>query len=153
MTRIFILLFLLSPLALFSQNFIGKSRPQVKKELQKMVEKNDSLNAVLNDNDSALVLSYTGPATRPVNFIYRFNKAGNCSSEKVMAGCDSCYKKYLSHLLSQKKFEWKKINENQYISRYADHMMIELPGNPGDFSYAILLTDWTKELYQMLTGN
>src|SRR5688572_4598172 len=107
MIRIIILLLLASPLTAFSQHFIGKSRSQVKKELQKKIDKNDSLTITLHDNDSTVVFSYKAGKVQPVDFIYGFSKAGKCWSEKVLAGCDSCYKKYLAAVLAEKKYEWK----------------------------------------------
>lgn len=153
MTRIILLLLLTFPVSGFSQHFIGKTHAQVKKDLGKKIAKNDTLTIVMNDNDSTIVYSYQDKEAQPVDFIYGFNKAGKCWFEKVTAGCDSCFRKYLSALLAQKKYEWKKINENQYISRYADQLMIELPGNDKDYSFTILHTEWNREVYDMLKGN
>ncbi|HEV7780668.1 MAG TPA: hypothetical protein VGO58_05355 [Chitinophagaceae bacterium] len=153
MIRIIIFLFLFAPVTAFSQNFIGKTRSHVKKELEKTIAKNDSLTITLSDNDSTLVFSYKEGKVQPVDFIYGFNKAGKCRSEKTIARCDSCFKKFLTAALGQKKYGWKKINENQYISKYSAQMMIELPANETDFSYSILHTEWTKELYESLKGN
>lgn len=153
MSRIIIAIFLLLPITGFSQNFIGKSKAQVKKELQQQVVKNDSLSITLTDKDSVLVYSIKDNKVSPADFIYGFDKSGKCQSEKVVAGCDSCFNKFLQTALGHKKYEWKKINENQYVSKYTAHMMIELPADGNDFSYTVLRTEWTKELYTMLTGN
>ena len=153
MIRLLVILFMLAPLPLLSQNFIGKSKAEVKKELQKKIQKNDSLTITLTDKDSVLVYSYQDARAKPVDFIYGFDKEGKCWSEKVMAGCDSCFNKYLRAVLDQKKYEWKKINENQYVSRYADRRMLEFPPDTKNFMYTILRTDWNKEMYQLLTGN
>jgi|CXWL01.1.fsa_nt_gi hypothetical protein len=153
MIRIITALLLLFPVAGFSQNFIGKSKAQVKKYLQRQIAKNDSLTITLTDTDSVLLFSIKSGKVLPADFIYSFDKSGKCRSEKVMAGCDSCFNKFLNAALAEKKYEWKKINENQYVSKYAARMMIELPPENKDFSYVILRTQWSRQLYSMLTGN
>lgn len=108
---------------------------------------------MMEDKDSTLVIAYKDQTVQPVVFIYTFNKKGRCWSEKIIAGCDSCFTKYLYGVLDQKKYGWKKINENQYVSNYVDRMMLEFPPENKDFSYVILRTAWTKELYRLLTGH
>ena len=153
MKRICLYLFLLFPLAGLSQNFIGQTKDQVKKELQKQVVKNDSITITLTDNDTVLIYSIKDKKVLPVEFIYQFDAHGKCRSEKVVAGCAPCFNKYLQAVLARKRYEWKKINENQYISKYSARMMIELPAENKDFSYKIIRTGWTKELYKLLTEN
>lgn len=148
-----ILFFLLLPVTGISQNFIGKSKAQVKKFLQKKILKNDSLDITLTDEDLFLRFSIKAGKTLPSNFIYGFNKSGKCQSEKIIALCDSCFNKFLTNILSEKKYQWKKINENQYVSKYSARMMIELPPENKDFAYTILKTDWNKNMYKLLTGN
>ncbi|MDZ4806965.1 MAG: hypothetical protein SGI96_01705 [Bacteroidota bacterium] len=152
MNRI-ILFLLLLPATGFSQNFIGRSKAQVKKYLQRQIAKYDSLTISLTDNDSALLYSIKAGETLPADFIYGFNKSRKCQSERIIAGCDSCFNKFLKKLLSEKKYEWKKINENQYVSKYAARRMIELPPLNNNFSYTILKTDWNKDMYKLLTGH
>jgi hypothetical protein len=152
MIRIIVFLLLL-PVAGYSQNFIGKSKVYVKKLLQKQISKNDSLDITLTDDDSVLRYSIKAGKTLPADFIYGFNISGKCRSEEIIAGCDSCFNKFLKNVLRQKKYEWKKINENQYVSKYTARMMIELPPENKYFSYTILKTDWNKDMYKLLTGN
>ncbi|MDZ4794900.1 MAG: hypothetical protein SGI83_11530 [Bacteroidota bacterium] len=151
MKRLFFL-FLLLPFMGFSQNFIGKSKKQVKKILQQQIRKYDSLVITLTDNDTSLLYSIKAGKTLPADFIYGFNSSGKCRSERIIAHCDSCYNKFLKGVLDQKKYDWKKINENQYVSNYYNRLMIELPAENKDFMYTILRTDWTKELYSILSG-
>lgn len=152
MVRIFLFLLIL-PTTCFSQNFIGKSKSLTKKKLQTQILKNDSLDITLVDNDSVLIYSIKAGKTLPADFIYRFDKSGKCQLEKVIAGCDSCFNKFLKIVLEQKKYGWQKINENQYISKYSARMLLEVPPENKDFSYTILHTNWTKQLYNQLKGN
>lgn len=150
MTRIIIVLLLLFPVTAFSQNFIGRYKKQVKKHLQQQIVKNDSLTITLTDNNSELIYSIKAGKVYPADFVYGFSKAGKCRLEKVTAGCDSCYKIFLQNVLEQKKYGWEKINENQYISKYAARMMIELPAESKELSYTILKTKWKKKSYNLL---
>jgi len=152
MTRI-LLLFLLLPVTAFSQHFIGKNKPWVKKYLQRQIKKNDSLHITLTDHDSMLVYSIKAGKVLPAEFVYGFSTSGICRSEKVIANCDSCFKKFLDIALAEKKFEWKKINENQYVSKYSARRMIELSPDNQAFYYTILRTNWNRELYALLTGH
>jgi hypothetical protein len=52
-----IILFLLIPVAGFSQSFIGKKKADVKTELQNQKKGIDSLSIAITDKDSALVLA------------------------------------------------------------------------------------------------
>lgn len=137
----------------FSQNFINKTKQQVKKELTKYITRNDSLNAELTETDTTVILSIKSTKALPADFIYRFDKAGKCKLEKVMTRCDSCLNKYLSAALARKKYEWRKINGNQYISNFASRMLMELPADSNNFSYTILRTDWSKQIYDLLKEN
>ncbi len=150
MIRLVLLLFLM-PVTCFSQNFIGKSKIQVKKILQRQIVRNDSLTITLTDNDSVILYSVKAGRVYPADFIYGFDNYGKCRLEKISLTCDSCYKIFLQDVLAQKKYGWKKLNENQYISKYASRMMIELSAESKDLYYTILKTAWTKKLYSLLT--
>lgn len=149
MRTIFLIFLFVLPIHLFSQGFIGKNKRYVKKYLQKEARKNDT-HITITDQDSILLYSIRDERYRPVDFIYRFNNAGRCSYQKVMAGCDSCLQKYLKEVLDRKKYEWKKINENQYVSKYSEFLILELPVEKDDFSYVILKAGWNRESYRML---
>ena len=145
------LCFALLSLSGFSQNYMNKTKAQVKKELTEYAAKNDSLNVTISETDTAIVLAIKGSNTLPADFIYRFDKAGKCMSEKVITDCDSCLNKYFQAVLALKKYEWRKINENQYISGFAARMLIELPADSKDYYFTILRTDWSKQMYNSLT--
>lgn len=96
-------------------------------------------------------MEVAGKGSQPVTFEYTFDSNKKCISEKVTAYCDSCYKKYLNELLSKKKFGWKRLNENQYISSYKWELMIELPvREEKSLFYDLLKVDWNRETYSML---
>lgn len=152
MSKFIILCLLLFPGFAKGQQYFGKPQSQVKKELQQYIKKNKSLAATLEQTDSTIHLSIPGPASQPADFYYNFDKTGKCVSQKTITNCDSCFNKFLQPLLQQEKYNWKKINENQYISNFAEGLLIELPAEEKQYWFLVMKVSWTKELYKLLTG-
>lgn len=148
--RYLVLVLSMLPLAGFSQHFIGKKKAAVMKFLQAEKSRQDSLEIVITEDASNIYYSVKPGKTQAADFIYNFGPDGKCRTEKVKASCDSCFRKYLQKALDNKKLGWKKINENQYVSRYASRMMIELPPEANDYSFVILHSDWNRKLYKLL---
>jgi len=142
-----IIAFLLLPALCFSQEYINQSRAVVMANLQKYKGEKP----VLAETDSTISMTLKGNG-KPVTHIYDFDKSGNCFSEKVVTSCESCYKNLLQAVLKKGSYQWNKINENQYISRFEDKMTLELPVEKTDYYYIILRTDWSRALYDLLTG-
>ena len=140
-------LFLFLGFTASSQLYIGKTKIKLIKGLKSKIN-----NPQITD-DSVFKIRYVDQKAGNVEKHFRFDKSGKCFSEKVIAECDTCFQTLLNMVLSYPKYEWKKINENQYISKYSEFMMIELPVEPGDYSFHIFRTEWNKALYKMLTGN
>ena len=138
------------PFAGISQTYINKSRSAVKKELARYSLANNNLKTSLTETDSSIIYLVRDPRTLKADFIYGFDRSGKCNSEKTITYCDSCKEKYLRTALNRKKYEWVKLNENQYVSKFSEKMMIELPMEDNDHSFIILRMDWTKILYDML---
>lgn len=153
MSKMLLLFLLLYCTTGYAQSFINKSRQQVLRQLEKYETGAGFEKPVISQHDSTVSMTVKGTGTIQTTFIYGFDsQSGKCKSELVKASCDSCYKKYLGAVLAQKKYQWRKINENQYISSYSKKRMIELPAENNDFSYMILKTGWSKKLYRLLTG-
>lgn len=146
------ILFLLIPVTGFSQTFIGKNKADVKNELQNQKKGGDSLSITISDKDSVLVLTQKKGDNSATDFVFGFDKSGICQSEKIIStGCDSCFYDLLKKVLGQTKYEWKKLNENQYVSKYADRMLLEVQAENIPLYYSILRTQWTEEFYKMIT--
>lgn len=138
---------LLLPSILFAQVHINKTKKQV-------IESNkEGKNSINSETDTTLHLKTGGPGCNPVSIIYHFDKEGKCDNELFITGSDNCFTKYLDKVLAVKKYNWKKINENQYISDFASRMVIEIPPENKEWAFTVLRVAWTKQLYDMLTGN
>lgn len=151
--RIILYLFILSPFTGLSQKYFDKSKAEVKKELDHYIKAQSSLSPSVQETDSTLILQLN-EAGQIRQTIFGFDAvSGKCSSEKQIASGKKEYNKLLQDLLSQKSFGWKKLNENQYVSKFSVQMLIELPQEENDYSFIIFRTKWTKELYDLLTTN
>jgi DUF1680 family protein len=83
-------------------------------------------------------------------YTYIFDKKGKCNQEKIESSCPSCFSSNLQTILDIKKYHWKKINENQYVSDFESKLMIELPTEKNVFAISVLRMDWTRVLYDIL---
>lgn len=102
---------------------------------------------------SLLTFAYNDAAAGMVQLKFRFDGDGKCFFEEYEATCDSCMKNVLKSILAKEKYGWIKINENQYVSRFKEYLMIELPVENGDYSFSVFRTEWSKQSYKMLTGS
>ena len=150
MKHLLIVCLFLFPSVLFGQKYFDRNKSHIKKELEHYIAQNSSLNPVLTVTDSSLVLTIAEP-DGPTRFIYSFDgESGKCNAQRTEANCEACYKKYRDNLLQQKTQQWKKLNENQYVSRYEDRLLVELSAEENDFSFTVFKTKWTKDFYELL---
>jgi hypothetical protein len=129
-----------------AQQFIGKNKSSIINEYNR-----PGHNRIIA-KDSFLVLTYTVTEAGTVDKLLSFNEADSCIAEKYVSSSPNTYKLLLDSIIAQKKFEWRKINENQYVSKFSDRLMIELPVKKDDNSFTVFHAEWTRELYNMLTG-
>lgn len=154
MPRYILFLALLWPSFAFSQKYFDKNRDEVKKELEKYISTNKNINPVLSETDTTLIITVNETQGKTTRFIYEFDrKTGKCSIQRTAAGCDSCYKKYLENLLAQKEYGWKKLNGNQYVSKFSSHLLLELPLDESEHTFTLFRASWSKELYDILIKN
>ncbi|MBL7725589.1 MAG: hypothetical protein JNK27_15680 [Chitinophagaceae bacterium] len=141
-------LLLISPV--YSQGYINLKRTEVISTLKKKFQPAGNNQATISLlKDTVKVIPADNRANEPV-YIYLFDESGRCKSETIMTRCDSCLTGLLQAALAQKKYEWKKINENQYISKFEDKLMIELPPENPNHSFSFLRVEWTRKLYDLL---
>ncbi len=144
MIRTICLLLLFVPLISLGQNKLGKSRADVKKELS---------TPSLVETDSTIKIHFHDASSREIDVIYGFDKSGICISEKTITQCEDCRKPYLNDVLELKDYGWKKINGNQYISKFSNQAMIELPVDEKDYSFTIFRAVWSQAVYDLLLKN
>lgn len=138
------------PLASSGQESIGKPKEVVKSELETWKKANAGSFPGISDGGSTISLAIKDPGYGQVRFIYTFDKSKTCISIKTIALNDSARNNYLNNMLEKKEYEWVKLNGNQYISKFSDKLMIELPGDPKNHSVTVYRAEWNQEIYNML---
>jgi hypothetical protein len=149
MFRLIIVILLFVPATGFSQLYINKNKSQVKQELDKKLLKEDSI----TETDSTLVLKVRGSNVIEADHIYSFDKSGKCISEKTITRCDSCHEKLFQQLLAEKKYNWKKINMNQYVSDFTTGVFIEVQVTSNTWSFTVFKFDLDEKMYKFLLEN
>jgi hypothetical protein len=153
MFRILIAILLFLPATGFSQLYINKTKSHVKQDLSKSISKNDSITSIITETDSTILMSVRGTGATEADHIYSFDNAGKCSAEKTITWCDSCFEKLLQPLLAEKKYQWKKINLNQYVARFSAGVFMEMQITGTIYSFTIFRINLTKEMYTSLFEN
>lgn len=153
MYRVIIVFLLLVPATGFSQLYINKTKSHVKREVSKYISENDSITTNITETDSTLLMTFRGAGATEADHIYNFDKSGKCSSEKTITWCDSCLEKLLQPLLAEKKYEWKKINLNQYVAKFSAGIFLEMQISGDIYSFTIFRITLTKEMYTSLFEN
>jgi len=138
--------FLLLPFIASAQNRLDKSKKELRADL---ISSAKNLKGTFRETDSSMILIATDTYKGEVQMIYRFDKDGKTISETFKA-CDTCIKSLLKAMLSRENFQWKKINENQYVSKFADRILLELPVDPENYSFTLFRAKWSKEVYDLL---
>ncbi len=150
MLRIIIAILLFLPATGFSQLYINKTKSQVKQELGNIFGKEKSLTTTITETDSTLVMKIRGSNAIESDHIYRFDKSGKCSSEKTITWCDSCHEKLLQPVLADKKYNWKKINMNQYIADFSFGVFVEIQKSDNTYSFTIFRSELSEKMYKFL---
>jgi hypothetical protein len=151
MTRLLSLLMLLAPLLTYGQNYINLNKYDIKKIFNQTSEKKKIIKYKFANNKNNLIVTEGGSKKCQVKYEFSFDSVGKCNKEKIIFFCDTCMQHKLNPILGFQQYQWRKINENQYISRYEDRLMIELSPEKNVPSFSILRMDWTRILYDILT--
>lgn len=154
MMRYLLLFFFLIPTFVSSQSRLGKSREELIIELQQQAKSNQSPKPEFDKKKNRLVLPGKDSSGQRIRYEYAFDeKNGFCITEMTISACEACVQNALKDLLTQSVYEWKKINESQYVSRFEDFLLIEWQQTGNEFSFTLIKTAWTRELYNMMKEN
>ena len=152
MQKTFLLLFIIFPLLAYSQININKTKAEIKKEIAKFKKSTPAFSVTVSETDSTLTTIKKAANKNKEEALLEFDKAGKCRSELRIFNCDQCFKKELETLLGMDKYKWEKLNENQYISKFEEKLLIELPTENKTNTIRIIRTDWNKVLYDIMKG-
>lgn len=142
-----ILVMMLLPALVFSQSFIGKTRQDIMKEQTggaahgfSFSEKGNNLERhEVNENERSWVLTLG------------FDSTGKCILEKNSTRCGDCQQTLLASVLRKKKYKWKSINNNQYLSKFSAGLLLEVQYYSETYFITFLPSGIDLPTYQSLT--
>ena len=152
MQKTVLLLFIIFPLLAYSQININKTKAEIKKEIAKFKKSTPAFSVTVSETDSTLTTIKKAANKNKEEALLEFDKTGKCRSELRIFNCDQCFKKELETLLGLEKYKWEKLKENQYISKFEEKLLIELPTENKTNTIRIIRTDWNKVLYDIMKG-
>ncbi len=153
MRQIIIVLLLLISATGFSQQYVNMSKIEVKKSLDRSSLNIDGISTRITETDSSITRKLKGPIGISTDEVYVFDRSGKCSSEKIITNCDTCLERLLKAVLDHKKYRWKLINANQYVSKFSAGMFIETQAANAIYSFTILRTNLDRKMYKFLMKN
>lgn len=139
-----------------AQEYIGLSRFDcIKVAWNRIGEHAKTSSSLSYDNaptppDTLCVSGFSGPAA-PTRLHVKFDSTRICNLEIWFFNSESDLNAYLQQVLSDPKWGWKKLNENQYISDFAHQLTLEIPPENPDRQFSIIRSAWTRTLYDLLT--
>jgi len=104
----------------------------------------------LTETDSTITLTTRGES-RSLIIHCSFNKPGKkgiCRVEKISLDCDSCYQKIIKLFLDKKRFDWKMIGADRYLSKISRKLM--LAGNAAVHAFTLSMLDMSDDEYKRL---
>jgi len=104
----------------------------------------------LTETDSTVTLT-TNDKYRPLIIHCSFDRPGKkgiCLSEKVSLDCDSCYQKIFKLFLDKKRFDWKLIGTDRYLSKPSRKLL--LAGNAAVHAFTLSILNMSDEEYKKL---
>jgi hypothetical protein len=153
MQRLIIFILLFSPSIVFSQQFINKTKSQVKLEMSKSFGGKEYSLTIISETDSSLAIKIKNKIADSTDHIFIFDKTGKCSSEKTVSKCDSCLQKLLQKILAQKKYGWKKMNMNQYIADFSAGVFLETQAKDDSYWFTIFRIKLSRKMYDLFLKN
>ena len=100
--------------------------------------------------DSTISYFIPGDDQLFIRVICHFSEAGKCNMIVVSSSYPPAYREYLAAVLAEKKYKWRKINGNQYVSKFRKRLLLETDPDLSINQFRILPTSWTRKTYRML---
>lgn len=132
----------------FSQQFIGKSRKEVLKTLNSY-EKRETINTIILEYDSLITFQVRDTSWQHLDQAFYLDGKGICYMEKLQANCDSCFTKYFTQTLKNRKYKWKEIQPGKYVSGFSNSLMLEMEVD-ASYAYSIKKLTISRKEYKKL---
>jgi len=147
---LFILFF--SPFIVQAQAMIGNNRQDIKNFLTKNMSAEKESSNLIIETDTTLSLKTKHDGIDREQF-YRFDKNNRCVLEQFSTISDKEYQHKFNATLHKKRYKWKSINLNQFISKYSKNILLEVQMINGIYSIIFIKTNMDKALYHLLLKN
>jgi hypothetical protein len=126
---------------------LGKDREKLKKIYSESGQPGRFL-----ETDSTISIILNPGSQGEISHTYYFAESKSANILRYQTACISCYEKDLENILSNEDLGWKKINGNQYVSRFGKKMLLETDPGSNRTSFRIMRTGWTRKSYRLLLG-
>lgn len=131
-----------------AQGFINLSKTGSKNYLAKFSAK-EKLQTATTETDSTLTFLIRDSAKQNLDLVLHFDASGKCYRETRVLSCDSCYQKMLNNTLSNKRYQWKKVDDKTYVSKYSKGLVLTLLAE-GNFSFVIQRSELGRKEFRRL---
>ena len=150
MNRLTILLLIFLPSACFSQVFINNTKKEIKEKVVANYIGKETINPEFSETDSTLEVKISGKNVIDADYTYKFDLSGKCISQKTITRCDSCHQALLQSVLDLKKYKWRKLNQNQYVSKFSKKVLLEIQELDQTFWFMIFKIKLRRKMYRSL---
>ncbi len=131
-----------------AQGFINLNKIEAKTDLAKFIAK-EKLQTVTTETDSTLTFLIRDSAKQNLDMVLHFDALGKCYKETRRLSCDSCYQKIVNNTLSNKSYQWKKVGDKTYVSKYSKGLVLTMLAE-GSFSFVIQRSGLTRKEFKRL---
>ncbi len=101
----------------------------------------------LSETDSTLTLTTTDSTTNGVIISCSFKK-DNCVAQKIAFDCDACYRETMKIMLDKKRFKWKQVGPDRYLSKASRKLL--LAGNSAEKYVTLTMLTMSDDEYKKL---
>ncbi len=132
----------------FAQQYINSSKEKARRQLNKYFNP-DQYKTLIRETDSSLQFQLRDTSVQHLDIDLLFDASGKCRQETYRLSCDSCYRKFITHLLGQQRYRWKQVAATTYFAG-GFYRLIVSTGAAADFTYSIQRSDLSRNEYQQI---
>lgn len=121
-----------------AQGFTSLKRSNVKKQLLRFYNK-QKLPYRLTETDSSIKVTVTDSSGKnAAGFSYFFKNNNRCYKETGDGACEHCFQKIISDEKMVKRYRWRMISEQFYVSKPLWNLVLMRTDPERPFSYSII---------------
>lgn len=133
-----------------SAQYVGKTRTAILRALKSSVKFHKYKGDPIVEGEHVIAMHVNDSSWYRTSFYYDFNKKGKCFRERAITYCDTCFRKYRGEKLGTKRFEWVKVTDSLYVSKYSKQRMLETRYNGQEWTIELTKIEWTQSEYDQL---